>query len=547
MQTRFSPRARENAEVTCPRRRAPFHAGERVRSLVVRTSLALVVIGMTACGGSDDTPGPPAPPVPPPPVPKQAACDTLAGRTIANSTVSTATLMAATSTIPEYCSVAAKISGSNINFAVRLPTQWNGKTRMTATGGWQGVIAAPNANALNLGFVDYVTDSGHAGAALDASFVFNGDEDALANFASIAYERVASATSNIVAEYYGRSAEKSYFEGCSGAGRVALVMAQRYPGLFDGVIASAPGPNFVGVSLQSLRGAQAVARTGVNFSPAKLTTLSRGALDVCDGLDGAIDGIVSNPLACSFNPEVLRCAPNTDNDSCLNDQELTVVDEVTSDSVLPNGVLLSKGRRLLGGEAVAANWPQWINPNPNPAAIGGWQFGAQIAKVLTRDPTTDGLSYDWNADVANIMNLSGMLDVWPGDLSAFGAAGGKLVIWNGTVDTPVPFENQIAYYNSAVQSLGGGTNAANTVKLYLLPGVNHCGGGVGASSFNFLQALDDWVTSGAVADGKRVTRLAADGTEALSRPLCAYPTYPRYAGVGDVTKAENFTCVAGPN
>jgi feruloyl esterase len=505
----------------------------------------LAAIGLVACGGGDDGAAPPPPPG------AQAQCDALANVAIGSSQTTTASLVAASATMPEYCEVSAKLKGSNVNFVVRLPTTWNGKTRMGAVGGWQGAIAAANGNALGKGYVDYATDSGHVGsgplgAAFDASWALN-DPEALANFASLSYPRVSTAVRQIVRTRYGRDPERNYFEGCSGGGRVALVMAQRHPELFDGIIAGAPGPNYVGVSLQMQRGAKAMAAPGAAFTPGKLQTLATAVRQACDGLDGAQDGIVSNPMACSYDPQVLRCT-GADSDSCLTDAQLNVVREVTTDSVLPDGFLLSKGLRLTGYEFEAANWPTWINPIPNssPSTSLQKEFAGQVIKyVLARDPNADVLAYSPAADAANIKNASALIDAWPGNLSSFGASGGKLIIWNGTGDTPVPFENQVRYLNDAAASLGGAAAAANTVKLYVLPGVNHCGGGIGASTFDWLAALDEWVTANVPPDGKKISHVEA-GVETLSRPLCPYPTYPRYNGTGDMNSHSNFTCVQGP-
>lgn len=174
------------------------------------------------------------------------------------------------------------------------------------------------------------------------------------------------------------------------------------------------------------------------------------------------------------------------------------------------------------------------------------EFAGQLIRyVLPQNPNADVLAYSVANDAANIRNASRQIDAWPGNLSAFGAMGRKLIIWNGAGDTPVPFENQIAYLEGAAASLGGMTPAASTLKFYVLPGVDHCGGGRGASDFNWLSALDDWVIKNQAPDGKAATKVET-GAVTLSRPLCPYPTYPCYKGAGDVNAAESFACVTGP-
>jgi feruloyl esterase len=243
-----------------------------------------------------------------------------------------------------------------------------------------------------------------------------------------------------------------------------------------------------------------------------------------------------------MRPSILRCAAGTNSDACLTDPELAAITEITSDSVLPNGVLLSRGIPLLGQQDLPDQWSQWFNKSSSGGASFSLQFGMAIAQVLTRDPTTDGLNYNPNLDIPNVMNLSALTDAWPGDLSAFGASKGKVIIWDGTTSIPVPYTNHIEYYKSAAASLGGVTAAANTMKMYFLPGVDHCGGGNGAGTFNFLKALDSWVDTSTSPDGGKVQKLDVSGTEILSRPLCAYPQYPRYVGPGPSAVSSSFVC-----
>lgn len=514
-------------------------AGHGSKSVVI----AAATVALLGCGGSDDDP-----PAAAAPLSAKAACDALVGKTFGGGTIVKTALAAATATEPENCVVTGQIAGSEVNFVARLPSTWNGKALMGATGGWQGLLSpaySPGGvpSPLSKGYADYVTDSGHTGktppgAAFDSSF--STQPEGLANFAGLSYQRTTAAVKALIKERYGKEAERTYFEGCSGGGHVALLMAQRYPRLFDGIIAGAPAPNFVGTFLGWQPIAKALAVPGALPSPAKLATLSKAILNQCDKLDGVEDGIVSNPLACSFNPEPLRCT-GADSDSCLTNAQMDAVKATTTDIVFNSGSLLVKGRRLVGHEDDANNFPFWMNGTPSLFQVAA---GSMI-NVLTRNPAADPLAYSIVGDETNIRNLSSLIDAWPADLSEFGAAGGKLIIWNGAADTAVPFENQIQYHDDAVASLGGATNAQKTIKTYFPPGVNHCGAGAGADSFDYLEALDTWVTKNEVPDGKKMSKKVG-GVETLSRPLCAYPTWPRYNGSGDVNSASSFTCAVFP-
>jgi len=522
---------------------------QRIRTRWMSVAVAVAGASIYGCGGSDDDSAAPAPPPPT----AQEACDALVGKTLGGGVVNQAELMAPTPDMPEHCAVTGRIAGSEINYFARLPSTWNGKARMGASGGWQGTLSSANLPAGNptpvsQGYVDYVTDSGHVGAtppgaAFDSSW--STEPEGLANFAGLAHQRVTLAVQAMIKERYGQDAQRTYFEGCSGGGHIALLMAQRFPRLFDGIIAGAPAPNFVGTFLGWQRPAKALAVPGALPSQAKLTTLAAAVRQQCDMLDGAADGIVSNPMACSFDPEPLRCT-GADSDSCLTDPQMNYVKELTTDTLFADGSLLVKGLRLVGNEDDAGNWLGWSSPRPADGNVSLFHVATKsVMQVLTRDLDVDALAYSIGADEINIRNLSSLIDAWPADLSEFGAAGRKLIIWNGTADTPVPFENQIVYHNTAVASLGGAANAEQTIRTYFPPGVNHCGGGAGAGNFNYLEALDKWVTGNESPDGKKVARIV-NGAETLSRPLCAYPNYPQYVGTGDMTKAENFRCVPGP-
>ena len=515
-----------------------------------RMIIAVAVASLVGCGGGDDGNGVALAPISEPPS-AEAACRALLGKTLADGEIASAELIAAGGTgVPEHCYVTGRMAGSEINFNARLPTAWNGKARMGASGGWQGTLTngyypAGSPSPLSKGYVDYTTDSGHtgkdpAGAAFDVSWA--GRPGALENFAGLAHQRVTLAVQAIINAHYGRDVQRTYFEGCSGGGHIALLMAQRYPRLFDGIVAGAPAPNFVGTFLGWQRPAKALAVSGALPSKAQLTTLSKAVLRQCDKLDGVEDGIVSNPLACSFDPEPLRCT-GAQGDHCLTDAQMNLAKELTTDTRYTDGSLLVKGLRFSGQEDDPANWLQWSTPLPgvpgNPSLFKA--ATASVIKVLTQNPDVDPLVYSIADDEANIRRLSARIDAWPGDLSAFGAAGRKLIVWNGTADTPVPFENQVEYHNSAVASLGGPANAQQTIKTYFPPGVAHCGGGAGAGVTDYLEALDNWVTNNDPPDGRKIAKLV-NGSEVMSRPLCAYPTYPRYKGSGDVNQASSFVC-----
>jgi len=268
---------------------------------------ALAAIAMVGCGGNDDEKAN---------VPAngalataEQACSTLSGKTLAGARVTAAAMVGASGAVPTYCKVSATID-PQLNLELRLPQQWNGKLYYGGGGGYNGAVPALsglNLTALQQGYATVNSDSGHAGNVFSADFALT-DTNAANLFGSLSVPTVASSAKEMVLAAYGKAPDKSYFEGCSNGGREGLMAAERNPNLFDGVIARAPAYNWVGLLGQFNRTAKAIAALGGQFSNAKLALLSKSVRDSCDANDGIVDGVVSNPQSCTFDPAVLRCA-----------------------------------------------------------------------------------------------------------------------------------------------------------------------------------------------------------------------------------------------
>lgn len=471
-------------------------------------------------------------------------CTGLAGQAIGKSQIDTAEVVAATDTVPEYCSLAVTIPSEDIHYGLRLPFDWNGKTYMSGVGGFQGQIKPPTDFALAGGYVDYATDSGHSTEDPRAAFVADfalGNDRAILNFAYESYYQVAVEVEEIVADWYGKAPKRSYFQGCSGSGRIALVMAQRYPDLFDGIIAGAPAPNFVGDMLLSLTMAQAsLAEPGGAMTEQRAQAITSYVAAKCDALDGLEDGIVSNPRACDVPVGQLQAELR------LTDAETNVVKAMTTPIRLPNGAFVSNAFHLTGNESgTGNNWWYWLAPTDDEGTNNVYKmFGQALTRNwLVGDPNADPLEFEI-ADYANeIAQVSRLLDAWPADLTGLEEAGGMLIIWNGYADPIVSYQDVSAYYEDAVASVGGADEAADVARFYGLPGVLHCGGGVGPSTVDWLAALDDWVENDVSPDTVAVTGAAPDGESSISRPLCAYPSFPRYKGEGEGADPASFECV----
>ena len=516
-----------------------------VRDIARVTGLVSVVAGgailMAACGGdSNDNHNGGAT--------AQEACDTLAGKTVAGAALTAATV-AASGPVPTYCKVNGTIA-PKLNFEMRLPQSWNGKFYYGGGGGYNGSIPGLNLNALNQGYAQVSSDSGHQGSGLDASFVLN-DPYAAQLFGSLSVPTVMSSALEIVKAAYGKSPTRSYFEGCSNGGREALMNVQRYPNLFDGVIARAPAYNWVGLMGAFNRTAKALAAPGGAFSAAKTATLAAAVRTTCDGLDGIVDGVVANQAACNaaFNPATLRCTGGADTgDTCLSDAQLAVVTSWTTDAVFTGSpTYRNAGWSLTGNEDDPGAWAAWETGNGTVTNALQYLFQDTTVKYyLARDPAANSLTYTpWDQNQNALFAMASLNDATNTDLRPFRDSGAKLILWHGGNDAALSRNATTEYYTN-VKTAVGDASTDTFVRYYVAPGVNHCAGGPGADDVDLLSTLDGWVVNGTAPGTLTAQKLDTAGAVAFSRPLCQYPLYPRYTGpANDAAAAKlatNYTC-----
>ncbi|MBC7731544.1 MAG: tannase/feruloyl esterase family alpha/beta hydrolase [Bacteriovorax sp.] len=481
---------------------------------------------LTACGGGGINATAP--------VTVQQACANLQGKTISGAIVFKTVALAANAGVPAYCEVTALIE-PKLTFELRLPEAWNGKLHYGGGGGYDGSIpdlSGANLNALSRGYANVSSDGGHQANVLDASWALN-DPLAAQLFGSFSVPTVMAAATSMVRSVYGAAPTRSYFEGCSGGGREALSAAQRFPALFDGIIARAPAYNWTGLMGAFNRVAKAAAAPGGQFSAAKVATLAKAVRSACDGDDGIVDGVVSNPAACAFNPAVLRCAAGADTGTnCLSDAQLAVVGARTSTSVFSGTApYRNAGWNLSGNEDEPDGWAVWVTADGN--VKSGLQYLFQDTTVktyLARNLGADSLLYiPFDRDKAALDLLATLNDATNSNLGGFSARGGKLILWHGGSDPALSVNATSEYYNGVVASMGGQAAADAFVRYYVAPGVNHCSGGPGADDADLLGALEAWVEKSTPPGTLTANKLDA-GAIAFSRPLCPYPKYPRYTG-----------------
>jgi feruloyl esterase len=473
-----------------------------------------------------------------------AECAGLAGRMVGSAKVLEAAPMPAdpASGLPAYCEITAVIepvAGSRIGLVARLPDGWNGKLLGLGGGGWAGNLTLARAVAgLRLRYATVQTDSGHAGTDL-ADISWQSNREALTDFAWRAVHLSALAARRLVAVHYGGEARRAYFLGCSTGGRQALIEAQRFPSDYDGVVSGAPVYSFLTQTTMMFHG-QAFTAPGAALTNAKLEWLNSTMLAACDADDGIADGVITDPRRCQVSPATLRCALDaTAGDQCLTAAQAAALGRVYE---------AWRNRR---GETVAyplmrgseAGWSRFVTTTPpardTPRTLGNTAGGlATLRGVLLGDPAFDLSRFDPDRDLERIRSseFARSYEAASPDLSAFTRRGGKLLLWHGMDDPgPSPWAT-VDYYEAARRAAGDRGNFDAAVRLYLAPGVQHCGGGPGADDFDLLSSLDAWVSSGTPPP-----IVAHNRARHFARPLCAWPALPRYHG-GAADEAGTFVC-----
>ncbi len=452
--------------------------------------------------------------------------------------------------IPPYCRAEGAIDPHvgfdnkpyAIGFAIALPDNWNGRFLFQGGGGLNGTVnpplgaqAAGSTPGLARGFVVVSTDTGHKGAVFDASFMK--DQEAALNFAQDAVGKVAVLAKEIIGAYYGQSSKHSYFVGCSTGGREAMLMSERYPTYFDGIVSGDPAmeTGFSNIALSwAARAFAAIAPKDSNgkpapskdFSSSDRKLLANAILASCDDKDGLKDGMIFNRAACHFDPAVLKCK-GAKTDSCLSADQVGALQKAFS------GPKDSAGRQV---------YPEFPYDADMVADAPGLTFlpaaGPNIlANVLPRDESVDQQVAGVLADGSQMLTDT---DVWT-NLSTFSGHGGKLLFFHGTSDPWFSFAATLGYYRRLADDNGGMNQLQTWSRLYLVPGMSHCAGGPATlDQFDMLSAVVDWVERGNAPDSVVATGKDFPGR---SRPLCAYPKYARYKGTGNPEDAGNFECV----
>jgi feruloyl esterase len=467
--------------------------------------------------------------------------------------IESATLVAAAGNIPEHCDVRGVIA-PEAKFAVKLPTNWNQRFYMVGGGGYAGNLSlAPMNPGLQKGYATATTDTGHdAQKEPLGTFAERRPDNPHADrkkldYAYLAVHNTALLAKQMIQAYYGSAPKYSYWVGCSTGGRQGLMEAQRYPEDFDGYVIGAPVLKVSGENLRGIWNAHAVSNDVAGaIGNDKLPLLAAAVYKKCDDGDGVKDGLIADPRQCNFDPlkDLPKCANDQAGKDCFTAAQLQGLKKVYDGPRNSKGAQLYPGQPL-GAEAIVNGRSAWQGSIGGDGG-GGLAFGETGMRFLAFEPqrgkTWSWKQFDFDKDPPLMKAYSQMMDATNPDLTRLKRRGGKIIQYHGWADALVNPLMSVEYYESVWKKMGA-KQTQQFYKLYMLPGVFHCRGGVGCDEADWFTPLVAWVEQGTapnVIEGKRVVNNAP----VLTRPHCPYPQVAKYKGSGDVSKAENFSCVA---
>jgi feruloyl esterase len=468
----------------------------------------------------------------------------------------TAATMPPTATAPGHCRVTGLLA-PEIAFEVSLPAKWNGRFYMIGNGGHAGDAlddpgrAAQRNTALELGFAFAQTNTGHdSRKEPGASFVLSNPQKAI-DYAYRAVHVTATTAKDVTKEYYGNSVQYAYWNSCSNGGRQGLIEAQRFARDFDGIVANAPWVDQTGFTIGAMWNQKALREAAI--TPAKLALVADKVMAKCDAIDGLKDGLIDDPRKCSFDPQrdVAICSAGADADDCLTAAQAAAVAKVYGGPVsqgkpffpgyMPGSEAVTTG--LFGGGSGSG----WLNvivgaqPDRKPA---DFNLAEQTMRYLVHKPPKpdyDYTTFDFDRDIRVLDDWSKLADAKNPDLGKFKKNGGKLLMTYGWADPILQPMMGVNYYEQVVAR--NGPDTPEFFRLFMVPGMSHCGGGIGPDRHDPMTAIINWVEKGKAPTSMVASRVV-NNQVVRTRPLCAYPQVARYSGQGSIDDAANFRCVA---
>jgi feruloyl esterase len=447
-----------------------------------------------------------------------ASCEDLRSLELPVTTITSAVTIVANSDWPAYCAVHATLRpspDSDIKIEVALPLSgWNGKYQAVGNGGWSGAINEGGMmTALRQGYATSSTDTGHQGSS--AKFAL-GHPEKLIDYAWRSEHEMTVKAKAIIAAFYGNGPKLSYWNGCSAGGKQAMKEAQRFPADFDGIVAGAPGLDWVARATLSMWVAQAAHKDDASFiPPSKFPVLHEAALAACNGLK---DGVIDDPTRCAFDPKTIECK-SADQPTCLTSPQVETARKIYAGPGPGIAPGLERGSEL--------GWTTFAGPNPFGIGFDYFKY------VVFQDPNWNFRTLNFDSDIVRARKLDAdRINATDPDLSAFRKRGGKLIQYHGWSDPQIPPASSVAYYQSVLDKMG--PTIPDFYRLFMIPGMAHCGGGAGVNDFDMIAALEQWVEHQHPPARIPASR-KVDGKPERTRPLCPFPQ------TNDVT---NSTCTA---
>ena len=444
--------------------------------------------------------------------------------------------------LPAFCQITGKIE-PNIGFEARYPlTNWNGKYFQAGCGGFCGVVEVnreTQSNAINhalrRGYATITTDAGHEGAHLGDGTWAKDNPDAERVYAHEVLPLTHAAGHDFAQQLYGTAPSYSYFSGCSNGGRLAAIAAQRYPALFDGIVAGCPvlnlsinGGVFGAWVLQANSDSQGGRILDHNFKP-KLAMLEANAYAQCDGRDGQEDGVISDPFNCRVDLGTIPICEESNEPACLTAEEKAVTRKWY------DGPIDSSGTQIFPGMAPGSErfWGHWYLGNesfPGAGTLLADGYGTYLG--FPEDPDSySALNFNFDQDVPKLATQGVLYNALDPDLSAFRNAGGKMIMWHGMADPLVLPQQSPDYYRAVEKTMGGSDEVEGFFRLFMVPGMGHCWELPAAlpDNMSMLGALEQWVEHGLAPDAIPINRFNENGSVMQSGELRPYPQKATYS------------------
>jgi hypothetical protein len=467
-----------------------------------------------------------------------AKCEILEDLKIKDTHILSASVVTDDSDLPDYCLIIGYVLPA-INFEIRLPLeQWNGKFYMTGCGGLCGSVNSDSKNfylGMNYGlrrnYAVSTMDAGHWGESIaDGRWAMN-NRGAEIDWAYRAVHETARVSKLVIEAFYGREPEKSYFNGCSTGGRMAVMEALRYPEDFDGIISGAPAIDYTGLAvicfpwiIQANTGPDG--KDIVSLDDLKL--IIDAVYQACDGIDGLKDGLISDPSACDFDPESLICMTDED-DGCLTVEQIETLKAWYGGPKNSVGEQLYPGGLPLGSEPYWQSWITGKTTESNDILIALLSTDFLRYMAFQQDPgdSFNISDFDFDLDPQRLEYMSSTYNSDDPDLELYRKRGGKLLMYHGWADAAVPPWGSIEYYEAVEYNVGSREETQEFFRLFMIPGMDHCGIGkalgITDDCIDPLTALEKWVEENNAPESLMFTKFDPEGNTMWERPVYPYP------------------------